>query len=326
MPLSTQSINFKVFLVEEAHQLARFFSAQCQKQEDKAQKIYYNTLAIYAVKYYLQCMKIDTQWEISDSWNPILRNFLDVADLTLTNLGRLECRPVLAGKQSIFIPGEACEDRIGYIIVQLEPSLRKAELLGFVETIEMEEELQLLQLKPLKELLNCVERLQQAKLPKSVKEVRVNLNHWFNNVFDVDWLPIPILYNTLKSQLTFSVRNYNLIDSSHSNSSNCQSISRGKIIDLGIQMNNYFLALVLNIEPRKDGNINVLTQIIPLGKISLPKDIQLIILDENGAIYLKAKAREADQKIQLNFYGKPKERFSINIILGNANFTENFIF
>ena len=91
-------------------------------------------------------------------------------------------------------------------------------------------------------------------------------------------------------------------------------------------MNNYFLALVLNIEPRKDGNINVLTQIIPLGKISLPKDIQLIILDENGAIYLKAKAREADQKIQLNFYGKPKERFSINIILGNANFTENFIF
>ena len=49
------------------------------------------------------------------------------------------------------------------------------------------------------------------------------------------------------------------------------------------------------------------------------------MLDESGAIFLEAKARRADNYIQLQFSGSVGERFSVKVALGEVSMTENFV-
>lgn len=151
MQLSTILGGFEVPLIQEAHQIAEKFSPQ-QNNLPKAKQVYFNTLAVYAVRFYLRCMKIETDWEKSDSWDFIMQAFLDVADLVLPGIGKLECRPVLPGSQSVYIPPDVSFERVGYVAVQLDRSLRTASLLGFLETVPEEEEFSLNQLQPLEDL------------------------------------------------------------------------------------------------------------------------------------------------------------------------------
>lgn len=135
-PLS-QSLTFTVPLGFEAHELAQQFRRQ-QTSTLKAKQVYLNTLAVYAVKFYLECLGIETDWESCDSRNPLMQSLMDVADLKIVNCGKIECRPVLPDTDRILVSAEVWSERWGFMAVQLNRSLTEATILGFVERVESE--------------------------------------------------------------------------------------------------------------------------------------------------------------------------------------------
>src|SRR5919202_4856916 len=134
MNRTAESLTFKVLLSFEAHALAQ---QHCQQhtQPQKAKQVYLNNLARYAVDFYCRCMGLEAELETSDSHNPLMQKFMDVADLNVKGLGKLECRPVLPDSEVMEVPPEAWDNRIGYVAVQLNSSLKEAILLGFVPSV-----------------------------------------------------------------------------------------------------------------------------------------------------------------------------------------------
>jgi len=111
------------------------------KQRAKAtgdERVEQNALCVLAVAEYLE------QWqgytialEQSDVWNPLLRR-LDVADLPIKGLGRLECRLVQDETALPELPPEVWYNRIGYVYVKLQPDA--AQLLGVVLPFDPEQQ------------------------------------------------------------------------------------------------------------------------------------------------------------------------------------------
>ena len=56
-------------------------------------------------------MDIKTDLKASDSWNPAIRFYRNVADLAIVARGKLECRFVLPEQDKIELPPEVFEDR-----------------------------------------------------------------------------------------------------------------------------------------------------------------------------------------------------------------------
>ncbi len=85
------------------------------------------------------------------------------ADLMVQGLGKLECRPLLPDTENkgvCHLPPEVWEERIGYIVVEIDRSRKKATLLGF-SPIAKNGQLLLNQLQPLTDLLQHLESLKQ---------------------------------------------------------------------------------------------------------------------------------------------------------------------
>lgn len=163
MAPQTESKTFPVLLSLEAHAIAQD-SCRGLSNRRQAKQIYLNNLAVYAVEAYLHCMGLETDWKSSDSRNPLLFKFMDVADLDVKNLGKLECRLVLPEADILQIPPEVWKDRIGYVVVQLERSLREATLLGFTRTAAAEVPLH--QLQSLDDLLVYLHQIQKPEPAK----------------------------------------------------------------------------------------------------------------------------------------------------------------
>ena len=122
--------------------------------------------------------------------------FVDAADLIVTGLGHLECRPVLPGQTTCEIPPETWEDRIGYVAVQFSPTLRQAEILGFVPTPAPV--ISLNQLRSLDDFLLHLDRL------KPVTEL-IRLSQWLEDVFSSGWQAVETLMP--QAELAVAFRN-----------------------------------------------------------------------------------------------------------------------
>jgi Protein of unknown function (DUF1822) len=110
------------------------------------------------------------------------------------------------------------------------------------------------------------------------------------------------------------------------NKNRTPEISRGRVIDLGIQLANHPVALILHFTNASENKRNILLQVHPGGgKTYLPPEVELIVLDDKGDVFLEAKSRKADNWIQLEFRGEPGERFSVKVALGDASIVENFV-
>ena len=160
--IDNQTMNISIPI--EAHNSAQKFAAQQSNAEKKTQ-VYLNTLVVYAVDNFLKMMNIQTDLEASDSWNPAIRFYHNVADLAIPNVGQLECRFVLPEQDEIELPPEVLEDRIGYVFVRLEDSLQSGEILGFLpidELDEMPEEVEIDELEHIEVLFECLQRLESA--------------------------------------------------------------------------------------------------------------------------------------------------------------------
>ncbi|MEG3845969.1 DUF1822 family protein [Microcoleus sp. herbarium19] len=185
-------------ITQKARQLAEQFASQ-QRHPQRHEQVYFNTLAVLAVRDYLKIIDIETDLTQCDSWNPIIRLFSDVADLYIKGLGKVECRPVKSRQQNqedgsrnsparlpeiCPVPLEARAERIGYIAVEIDEEQKEARLLGFSPTADAGE-LVLSELHSLDDFLTHLEDLSESK---------VDLSRWLANVFKPDWQPFETVF------------------------------------------------------------------------------------------------------------------------------------
>lgn len=181
---STEASKTVVAIAESERQIALKFALQ-QPNRERATQVYLNTLAVLTVKRCLDLVEIATDLAASDCWNPFCRLGADLADLKVAGVGYLECRPVTANQQDCFIPPEALENRIGYLVVQLQKPYQEATILGFVPKA-MQVNLPLSQLQPLSELFVHLENL---SIPLGST---VSLRQWLNNTVDAMWQNVAV--------------------------------------------------------------------------------------------------------------------------------------
>ncbi|MGB6301356.1 MAG: DUF1822 family protein [Rivularia sp. (in: cyanobacteria)] len=132
-----QKTSFTIPLGTKAHELARKCSqAVCNtdKDKNKVERVYLNSLAAYAVDFYLKFLGFETEFEQSNSQDKLMLQFLTEADLPVKNIGRFECIPVEENTDNCEISPEVSFDRTGYIIVKFNSSRREAVILGFTKT------------------------------------------------------------------------------------------------------------------------------------------------------------------------------------------------
>ena len=236
---TTETPLLSVPLGKEAHRQASQFAAE-QATPQKGKRVYINTLAVYAVHSYLIWLQIETDISQGDSWHPGLQAIFDVADLVLPGIGKLECRPVLPGETSFSLLPEVANDRIGYVPVQFSERLDEVQLLGFVgadvDTTNASEQILIADIQPLEALLDTIPAdVVDTEPVLSASLMAVNLSRWLKNTFEAGWQTVEALFSTQAANPAFSVRSAALlreIDALHP----VVSVSRGKVIDLGMQL------------------------------------------------------------------------------------------
>ncbi|MBG1264078.1 DUF1822 family protein [Nostoc commune] len=296
----------------------------CRRQatQTKAEQVYLNILSVSFVNSYLQYMGFETDLDKSDSWNLVQQTLMDVADLSLKNLGSLECRPVFEDAQFIYIPPEVQSNRIGYVVVQIRKSFREATLLGFVRQIQTDL-LPINQLQPLDNLLEYLEELTQVRQAElasqslTSKNTLVKLKQWLENIFDVGWQEIETIFDYQRANPDWSLRN-----------ANGSFVSRGKLIDLEKTGTIQSVILVVGFIQEKEQEIDIIVEVHPSKEMYLPPNLQLMVIDFEGVegeSIMEAQTRSTNKNIQLQFSGEVGERFSIKLVLGNISVIESFL-
>lgn len=165
------------------------------------------------------------------------------------------------------------------------------------------------------QLYNQRNGLVNASLAKQSSSI--NLNRWFEKIFEEGWLSLDTLINTNALNLAFECRS----------SYNQDIIQKGaKIIDLGMQINGKSVVLLLAISQETEGKTGVIVQVHPTGNDSyLPLNLKMSLL-ESGNVLQEVKSRSRDCYIQLNrFKLLPGANFSIRLVLGEFSITEDFV-
>ncbi|MCC5640519.1 DUF1822 family protein [Nostoc sp. CHAB 5844] len=311
-------LGIKLPITHAARTIAQQFANQ-QPTPAKAEQVRLNTLAVWVVNDYLQMMEIPTNLNVGDSWNPIMQLCTNIADLEIASVGRLECRPMKLHEEVCLIPSETWEDRVGYVVVQVDESLQEANLLGFIRSVDREF-LPLHQLQPLEKLIDRI-----AQLKASPVQTLVNLSQWLIGQFDAGWQTVESLRDSLESRPAYAFRGSVTSEESLANQQPAAT-KRAKLIDLGIQLANQPLMLIVEISPEPNVKTSIRLQLHPTGnQVYLPEGVRLTVLDESGEIFLEAQARSADNYIQLQFRGNIQEQFSVAISLGDMSIREHFM-
>ena len=281
--------------------------AQQQATPAKRDRVSLNTLAVCTVNNYLEMMGFTPNLQSGDSWHPIARMGANVADLVVDGIGKLECIPVRAEEREYTIPPEVWLDRVGYLFVEIDLAARAATIRGFVP--QAKAVISRERLRSPEDLIDRLHSLMNTPL--------VRLDRWLDGVEDAiatGWQSIESLFTT--PELAFR---------SISAPTRPDVIQRGKVIDLGIQLQGDRIALVVELSPTQDEErTQIRLRVLPVDRSNLLADIQLIVLDDENQTFLEARSRTDDSLIQLEFTGTPGEKFAVVVKLGSAEIIEQF--
>lgn len=364
MSLSTQQLTISVPITQANRNKAKQF-AQEQSNPEKAKQVYYNTLAVLVTNNYLQMLDISTSLQQSHSWNGVARVSTNIADLSLPGKGHLECFPILEGNDNTcYVSENVWNNRIGYVVVQLDESYKQGTLLGFVPQVTNDT----LDTKQLQSLDNLLETLHSTNTV-------VKLSQWLENIIDEGWKSVeeiigrkainPVFVfadisseeansNKMKDAVRLLYDTQNEVDKVDSDAQkalihllenttneeirwkaaellweiNPENSAGGirKAIDLGMHFGKNAIALMVAILPKPDESMAILIRVYPgSDKTYLPQGLQLSGLDAAGSSFFTVQARSKDNYIQFKFTAELGDRFNIRVALDDANITESFV-
>ena len=300
-------LTFTVPISAKFKRQAELFRNQ-QYSLKKGDGVYYNTLAVLAVDFYCQCMGIKTDLKASDSWNQIMQTMADLADLSLGNLGVVECRPVLAGSDIVEVPAEVWGDRIGYLAVRFNAELTEAKILGYLPKAEREE----IPLSQWRSLEYFLERIEETNAVTPVTK----LSHWLEGVFEAGWESLEAIADILDPQAK------NLTPRFRKGKSQTNYLGGSKLIEL--EKTGDIVALLIRFKPIEREEFDVEVEVCQRGnKTYLPQDLKLAILDEKGESVMHAIANST-YSIQIDFSAEYDESFQVELSLGDTTITELF--
>ncbi|MBD0266921.1 MAG: DUF1822 family protein [Cyanobacteria bacterium Co-bin8] len=327
MSYPDDATTFSVPLALTAHTQAERFRQQ-HANPVKAKQVYLNTLAVYAVNFYLDCLAIDTDLAHSKSWNPIQQTLLDTADLLVNHRGCLECRPVLPEATTLNVPTETHQDRIGYVAVQLDRDLRQATLLGFLASVSTER-VPLEQLQPLETLAEHLEKCAAvapvgssetgaATVPESQSPpIASRLSQWLQNLAAAGW-------QTVEQALTPQQPAFGFRGERPLEADTPPVVQRRKQIQLP-EAEGSPIQLTIGLSPLPESEMEIWVQVSPTGdQRYLPPHLHLLVLDDLDTEVMQAEARSTEA-IRLRFTGTIGEQFSLKLTLGNTSMIEAFV-
>lgn len=313
MTINHQSRVFKTIIPLKSRAEAERFR-RYQSESNKAKQVYLNTLAVSTVSSYLNSLGWSTDLDNSDSWNPVLQSMMNVADLCVPGYGKIECRYVLKGKNTVTVPYEVWSGRIGYVIVELDQSPNYGTVIGFVPQVS-EVELPLHKLEPLREFPTYLSQQKRSKIIQPA-----TLNTWFSNSPDQDWKYFEELFGSstaanFRSLPKLASKTRDILSS---------SAQRVKLIPLK-QNSDLSIALVLNIMPKshKEFDISLVTFNSQSNQY-LPQGLEMILIDSNSHPVMIAQANETET-IEFCFSGHLGEHFSLEFTLNDEIIEEGFI-
>lgn len=298
--MNTSFPDFTVPLALEPHHQAEQFR-QHQTSPQKAKQVYLNTLAIYATRFYLECLGYEPDLAASDGLNPVQQMLLGTAALAVKGYGQLECLPVLDGDTEVAIAPELHCDRSGYVVVHIDRSLRTATLLGFV--VQAADRVSLSQLQPMEQLAG----LFTPSLVQQASEQMVQLSRWLQDLADEGWQTLDSFVNPA----TLAFRNQ-AVESPENLTVRAKRIS----------LNEHTITLAVGLLPLADAQTEIQVQVYA-AQTYLPPRLKLSVLDADNQEVMQAEAR-ATESIQLKFTGSPGEQFSLKLALQNASVSERF--
>ncbi|KAF3884309.1 DUF1822 family protein [Tolypothrix campylonemoides VB511288_2] len=144
-------------------------------------------------------------------------------------------------------------------------------------------------------------------------ETRTKLSQWFLGACDEGWEIIDSMLDR-ETNLAFNTRNAQ------------SGIKRAKLIDLGVQLGNQTVALLVNITEETEEKLGVLIQLHPTnGERVLPSNVKLTLFSKAGKTLQEVTSRTQDNYIQLKpFKGETGKRFSLEVSLEETRVREHF--
>lgn len=144
-------------------------------------------------------------------------------------------------------------------------------------------------------------------------EIATKLSRWLEGIIEESWVANEELVNP-EASLASNLRKRS------------QAVKMGKLINLGIQLGNKTVALLVTIAPEADDKLGILIQLYPTeSEKYLPADLQLSLYSNTGEILQSVRSKSYDNYIQLKpFKGKVGIRFSIEVSIGDISVRENF--
>ena len=363
MNISTQQLTISIPITEANRNKAKQF-AQEQSNSGKSLQVYHNTLAVLVTNNYLQMLDVSTSLQHSYSWNAVARVSTDIADLNLPLIGHLECRPIVDSDDICYFPQDVWNNRIGYVVVQLDKSYKQGTLLGFVPQVSSNN----LDTKKLQSLDDLFIALHS-------NETVVRLSNWLENIIDEGWKNAEFIIGrkTINPLFVFAdisdddenshkiedavgrlYATQNEIEKVDLDSEkalihllkntpneeirwkaaellweiNPENPAGGirKAVDLGMHFGENAIALMVAILPKPDGSMAILIRVYPgYNSNYLPQGLQLTGLDASGNSFFTVQSRSKDNYIQFKFTAELGDRFNIRVALDDANITEGFV-
>ena len=150
---------------------------------------------------------------------------------------------------------------------------------------------------------------------------RIRIGQWLEGIFAAGWESVETIADTLigsEARLAMGTRGEN------GDAVDCAR--RGKLLDLGLDLEGQSVALLVNVTQAMEGKRSVLVQLHPSGEAQyLPSGIVLTLLSQSNTKLQEVQARAQDNYIQLKpFKGLPGVLFNITISLGEAFLCEKF--
>ena len=302
MPLA-ERLTFTVPLSGADFKLAQKFSCE-QKDADKSKQVFLNTLAVLAVNFYCQCLKVETNLKESIIGHYNRRILMDSADLKIDVLGKLECRPVLPNENICYVPSEVWSDRVGYVVVEIDEEAKKAILFGFVEQIETNE----LPLAQLPDIDNLLDLLLLAKNKQFLE--RIFAKNWNEDE------SAKILKDKQESFVCLDNPALPTIDKSITS-----PLYKAKYITLKRRT----FILFVRITPTKEGKFQLLVEVESDRGEKIPSDLNLKLLSLSDQT-LNASQTKRGNYISLNYKLQLGESFQIQVKRADESHTEQFSF